>query len=70
MLDGDRLAVSECPGLGAPISEADARRLAADLLARREAEEAEAAGVRDVLAGADLPADGIVVVDAEGVTRA
>lgn len=70
MLDGDRLVASECPGLGAPISGEDARALAADLLARRETEEAEAAGVRDVLARADLPADGTVVIDAEGVTRA
>ncbi len=70
MLDGDRLVASECPGLGVPISEADARALAADLLARREIEEAEAAGVHDVLAASDLPAHGTVVIDAEGVTRA
>ena len=70
MLDGDRLVASECPGLGAPISGEDARRLAADLLARRKIEEAEAAAVRDVLAAADLPPDGTAVVDAEGVTRA
>ena len=70
MLDNDRLVASECPGLGAPISGEDARRLAADLLARRAAEEDEAEGVRRVIVSADLPAHGIVVVDAEGVTRA
>ena len=70
MLDNERLVVGECPGLGAPISGEDARALATDLLARREAEEAEAAGIRDMLAAADLPAHGTVVVDAEGVTRA
>ncbi len=70
MLDGNRLVASECPGLGAAISEADARALAADLLARREAEEAEAAGVRSVLATAAIPDVGMVVIDAEGVTRA
>lgn len=69
MLDGDRLVASECPGLGAPIAGDDAKSLAADLLARRAAEEAEAVGVRSVLAMAALPPDGTVVVDAEGVTR-
>ena len=70
MLDGDRLVVSECPGLGTPISDADARGLAADLLARRAAEEDEAERVRCVVASAELPPDGTFVVDAEGVTRA
>lgn len=70
MLDGDELVVSECPGVGTPISDDEARALAADLLARRTAEEDEAAGVRRVIASADLPPDGTVVVDAEGVTRA
>lgn len=69
MLDGDRLVASECPGLGAPISDTDAKSLAADLLARRAAEEAEAAGVRGVLTTATLPPGDTVVVDAEGVTR-
>lgn len=70
MLDGDRLAVSECPGLGRPISRADALALAADLLARRAAEEDEAVRVRRVAASAALPGDGTVVLDAEGAWRA
>jgi uncharacterized protein len=70
MLDGERLVVSECPGLGAAIADADARVLAADLLARRAAEEDEAERMRRVIAAADLPPDGLLVVDAEGVTRA
>lgn len=70
MLDGDRLVVSECPGLGTPIVEDVARALAADLLARRAAEEDEAERVRCVVASAELPLDGMLVVDAEGVTRA
>ncbi len=70
MLDGEALVASECPGLGAPISEDDARALAADLLARRTAEEDEGERVRCVVISAELPPDGTVVVDAEGVTRA
>jgi len=70
MLDGDRLVASECPGLGAEVGEADARALAADLLARRASEEDEADGVRRVIASAELPPDGTLVVDAEGVTQA
>jgi uncharacterized protein len=70
MLDGEELVVSECPGTGAPIADADARALAADLLARRAAEEAEVDGLRSVIASAELPPDGTLVVDAEGVTRA
>lgn len=70
MLDGGELAVSECPGIGAGTGDADARALAADLLARRAAEEDEAERVRRVIASAELPCAGIVVVDAEGVTRA
>jgi Fe-S-cluster containining protein len=66
MLDGDRLVVSECPGLGRPISGDDARALAADLLARLAAEEDEARRVRAVVAAAELPGDGTVVLDAEG----
>lgn len=70
MLDSGELVVSECPGLGAGISGDDARALAADLLARRAAEEDEAGRIRRVCASADLPADGLLVLDAEGVTRA
>jgi Fe-S-cluster containining protein len=67
MLDGDRLGVSECPGLGAPMTLGDARAVAAELLARRAAEEDEAERVRSVCASAELPPDGTLVVDAEGV---
>jgi Fe-S-cluster containining protein len=70
MLDGNELVASECPGLGAEVSEADARALATDLIRRRSAEEDEAGRVRRVIDSATLPPDGTVVVDAEGVTRA
>lgn len=70
MLDGEELVASECPGLGTPMTEADARALAADLLARRAAEKEEAEQVRRVIASATLPPGGTLVVDAEGVTRA
>ncbi len=69
MLDAGCLIVSECPGLGAPLSYEEALLLARDLVARQAAEEEEARAVRTVLASAALPAGGIVVVDAGGVTR-
>lgn len=67
MLDGDRLAVSECPGLGAEMSREEARLIAALLIGRQEAEEAEEEGIRSVLASTAVPAGTSAVVDSEGV---
>lgn len=69
MLDGERLVVSECRGLGRPIDRRATRALAEALVARRSDEEHEAQRVRALLAHAELPASGPVVVDAEGVWR-
>ena len=55
MLDGDRLAVSECPGLGAEMSREEARLLAALLIGRQEAEEAEEQEIGAVLASTAGP---------------
>ncbi|NLX49664.1 MAG: YkgJ family cysteine cluster protein [Methanospirillum sp.] len=71
MLDGERLVVSRCRGLGGPISMDTARSIATDLVRRRAFEDDEAERVRAVLETADLPeGEGTVVIDAEGVTRA
>lgn len=67
MLDGDRLAVSECPGLGAEMDLEEARLLAALLIGRQKAEEAEEEGIRSVLASTAVPAGTCAVVDSEGV---
>ncbi|NVO67906.1 YkgJ family cysteine cluster protein [Methanofollis tationis] len=67
MLDGDRLAVFECPGLGGEMSREEARLLAALLIGRQEAEEAEEEGIRKVLASTAVPAGICAVVDSEGV---
>lgn len=67
MLDGDRLIVSECPGLGAETDWEEARRLAAVLLERQEAEQAEEEGIRSVLSSAAVAPGTCAVVDSEGV---
>lgn len=69
MLDEDRLLVSECPGLGQPLSEEDALDLARELIDRRAAEEDEARAIREILVSTPLPAEALVVIDAGGVTR-
>ncbi len=66
MLDGDRLEVSECPGVGRPIYRADARAIAEALLARSAAEEEEADRIRKVVETAGFPDGEVVVIDAEG----
>jgi len=65
-LDGDRLRVDECPGVGRPMSEAEALTLARALIDRRAAEEAEEEGVRRQMARARIPAGAQVWIDSEG----
>ncbi len=67
MLDGDELKVSECDGLGQPVSEAEAHRIAGDLIRRRQAEDEEASLIRAVLAKKRVPAGSFAVVDSDGV---
>ncbi|HOI13787.1 MAG TPA: YkgJ family cysteine cluster protein [Methanoculleus sp.] len=67
MLVDDELAVSECPGLGAPLSPCDARNAATDLCRRQAAETAEEAGIRAVYRKASVPPEKRVVIDSEGV---
>lgn len=67
MLDGDDLLVSDCPGIGGDMTEEEADSLARDLIARKEAEEEEAGGVRDVLRTTPLPHGRTAVIDSEGV---
>ncbi|MDD4567094.1 MAG: YkgJ family cysteine cluster protein, partial [Methanoculleus chikugoensis] len=63
----DDLAVSECPGLGAPLSPCDARDVAADLCRRQAAETVEEAGIRAVFHEAAVPPGKRAVIDSEGV---
>ena len=67
MLVDDDLRVSECPGLGTPLSPREARTLGADLCRRQVAEAAEEAGVRAVYREATIPPGGRAVIDSEGV---
>ncbi|WOX55439.1 YkgJ family cysteine cluster protein [Methanoculleus palmolei] len=67
MLADDDLLVSECPGLGAPLSTRDAHALGADLCRRRAAEEAEETGLCAVYREARVPPGRRAVIDSEGV---
>jgi len=67
MLVDDDLAVSECPGLGAPLTPLDARDVAADICRRQAAETMEEAGIRAVFREAAVPAGKRAVIDSEGV---
>jgi Fe-S-cluster containining protein len=67
MLGDDGLIVSECPGIGGPIGEAEAYVLAVDLLARKHAEDAEHRQVALRYGSAAVPPGMSVVIDSEGV---
>lgn len=68
MLDGERLIVSDCPGIGGPLTDEDAVAIAEDLIMRRDAEEDEARLIRDQLASAALHPGDDVLIDSWGVT--
>lgn len=67
MLVDDDLLVSECPGLGTPLSPGAAHDVALGLCRRQAAEAAEEDGVRAVYRRARVPPGGRVVIDSEGV---
>jgi len=67
MLHGDELIVSECPGIGAPMTMDEAERIACDLLARQIAEKLEDDEVRTQLAKNVVPARVRAVIDSEGL---
>lgn len=66
LADG-RLVVSDCPGLGSPISPGAALTLAADLLARARHEAEEEERVREILGRGAVPGGKRCVVDGSGV---
>jgi Fe-S-cluster containining protein len=67
MLHGDELIVSECKGIGAPMTMEEAERIARDLLARQIAEELDDEAIRDQLEKSRVPAGTRAVIDSEGV---
>ncbi|QSZ67992.1 YkgJ family cysteine cluster protein [Methanofollis aquaemaris] len=67
MLEGDRLIVSECPGLGTEMTLEEARAVASALIERQAAEAAEEEGIRRVLSTTSPPPGETAVVDSEGV---
>ena len=68
MLEGERLLVSACPGIGGEISADEAWELAGLLLDRKRAEQQEEERVRRVLSSARIPPGCRVLVDGRGVT--
>jgi Fe-S-cluster containining protein len=67
LVEGE-LAVSDCPGLGEPISPEEALHLAEDLLARAQSEAGDEERVRQAWASARVPPGKRCVVDAAGVS--
>jgi hypothetical protein len=67
MLEGERLLVSPCPGIGGELSREEAWELAGLLIQRREAEAIEEERVRQALSGSRIPAGCRVLVDGRGV---
>lgn len=67
MLVDDDLWVSECPGLGTPLSLHDAHVAAADLCRRQAAETAEEIGLRAAYQRAVVPPGKRAVIDSEGM---
>ncbi|WP_332450685.1 YkgJ family cysteine cluster protein [Methanoculleus sp.] len=67
MLADDDLLVSECPGLGTPLSSPDAEAAAADLCRRHAAEATEEAGLCAVYRRVTVPPGRRAVIDSEGV---
>lgn len=68
MIDGEELRVFPCRGLGGFISPEDALACARDLLSRREAEDREEKGIREVLTSPLPEGKERMVIDSEGVT--
>jgi len=66
LVDGE-LAVSDCPGLGEPISKEDALSLARDLLERARCEAADEERVKGIWAAARIPAGKRCVIDGSGI---
>ncbi len=67
MLVGEELLISECPGVGTPLSDEEARTIALLLIERQEAELREEACIRVHFEKEALPDGRRVVIDSEGV---
>ena len=67
MLLDDVLQVSECPGLGMPLTADVAHDVATELCKRQAAEAVEETGVRKVYQRARIPPGRRVVIDSEGM---
>jgi len=67
MLLDDVLQVSECPGLGTPLTADVAHDMATELCKRQAAEAVEETGVRAVYQRAWIPPGRRVVIDSEGM---
>ncbi|NYT17852.1 MAG: YkgJ family cysteine cluster protein, partial [Methanomicrobiales archaeon] len=68
MLEGERLLVSACPGIGGEISVGEAWELAGLLMDRKRAEQQEEEWIRQVLSAVRIPPGCRVLVDGRGVT--
>lgn len=67
MLDGSRLHVSECGGLGRKITMEHARRIARSLIVRRTCEETEEERVREIFRKCRIRRNTRVLIDGDGM---
>lgn len=67
MLDGERLIISPCEGIGRDIPNEEAEELAALVLQRRSEEYREEERVRSVLSAGPIPTGKRVIIDGRGV---
>lgn len=67
MLEGEELLISECPGVGSPLSPGEARTIACLLIRRQAAEHREEERIRAHFVRDALPVGRRVVIDSEGV---
>jgi hypothetical protein len=67
LLDGDKLAVFHCPGVGTTIAPDDARALAQDLIRRKISEEQESEKVKQCIGRCKIPSGSFIVIDADGM---
>ncbi|MEN6610314.1 MAG: hypothetical protein ABFC24_05685 [Methanoregulaceae archaeon] len=66
MLDGNELAISDCPGIGLAMDNSESLQLAEDLIRRDLNEMKEGKKIQRLLEKEKIPEGELVVIDGEG----
>ena len=67
-LEGTKLLISDCPGIGLPMGYDESISLAGDLIQRSSHEEKENLKIQDLMTKSKIPDADLVVIDGEGFT--